>query len=320
MKKLSFPDPFSPSTAMAITRSCAALVVACFISLGLFAQTNDPRISVQGTLKNASGATVADGNYDVTFLLYNVKTGGTALWSENATVEVVGGIYSHYLGSSTPLKPADFANTLYLGVKVGNYELVPRTELSYAPYAFSVAAAQTVLCSGAVGDIKYSILNPTEFAKVNGSCWVPMDGRSISGSVLATHGVTSIPNAGGFFLRAQEFGSHGTSPSSDKDPERTTTSNIAEIQNDEFKAHIHPFDLETSESGLHAHWYHDRRIDESSNSGVYADGDGTGERDDLRATDQGGNHSHTITGNILSSGGSETRPKNLNFWIYIRIN
>ncbi|TNE57812.1 MAG: hypothetical protein EP344_10765, partial [Bacteroidetes bacterium] len=134
------------------------LAVAFLFAAPLSAQT--PRISIQGTLKASSGATVADGNYNVIFHLYNQEAGGTPLWSDTTSVEVIGGIYNYYLGSNKALDPAHFVSTLYLGVKIGNYELVPRTELSYAPYAFSVTAAQTVVCSGAVGDVKYSILNP----------------------------------------------------------------------------------------------------------------------------------------------------------------
>ncbi|MFN0015786.1 MAG: hypothetical protein ACKVU2_14680 [Saprospiraceae bacterium] len=91
--------------------------------LALSAQ-NNPKISVQGTLKAANGTTVADGTYAVTFNLYDVPIGGTVLWFENASVEVLGGIYTHYLCTNKPLVSADFAKPLSLGVKVNNYELV----------------------------------------------------------------------------------------------------------------------------------------------------------------------------------------------------
>jgi hypothetical protein len=61
------------------------------------------KISIQGTLKDSKGAAVPDGSQTVTFKLYNVTTAGTSLWSETADVIVTGGIYSHYLGSVTPL-------------------------------------------------------------------------------------------------------------------------------------------------------------------------------------------------------------------------
>ena len=123
--------------------------------------SSQAKISIQGTLKDAKGAAVADGDQTVTFKLYDVFAGGTELWTETATVKVTGGIYSHYLGVVTPLNAAIFSKTLYLGISVGGLQLDPRIEMTYAPYAFAV---QEVVCSGAVGDVKYSILNPAQFA------------------------------------------------------------------------------------------------------------------------------------------------------------
>ncbi|MEN9413960.1 MAG: hypothetical protein RLZ62_264 [Bacteroidota bacterium] len=97
------------------------------------------RISVQGTLKSSTGAAVSDGDYSMTFRLYTASSGGSALWTETATVAVVGGVYSHLLGSVTTLNSSHFGNRLFLGVTVAGAELTPRTELTYSPYALSVA-------------------------------------------------------------------------------------------------------------------------------------------------------------------------------------
>lgn len=293
-------------------------VLTCMVAFQLQAQNE--RISIQGTLKNATGASVADGTYDVTFKLYNVTTGGTALWQENAMVEVIGGIYSHYLGSVTPLNPSNFSTTLYLGVQIGSYELVPRTELAYSPYAMSVAFAQKVVCSGAVGDVKYSILDPTQFAAVNGPCWVPMDGRAlaVTDQLRIVSGLTSVPDGGGLFLRGQEF-----SGSPNNDPDRTSGSTIAQIQNDEIRSHNHT----TGSDGGHAH---DVPYDSGGGGNGYfgsmlwftnVDDGGTfhtgfAEANGAGRTSSNGSHTHSIS----STGGNETRPKNLNMWVYIRIN
>lgn len=272
-------------------------------------QAQNPKISIQGTLRAANGTSVNDGTYNVTFKFYRTESGGTALWEETAPVDVVGSIYSHYLGSVTPLNAMDFDSTIYLGVVVNNYELVPRTELSYSPYAFSVAVAQRVVCSGAVGDVKYSILNPTQFAQQNGDCWVPMDGRSITGSKLAMiTGASNIPDGGGLFIRAQEF-----SGSPNHDSDRNASSPIATLQQDDFKSHTHTI----STDGEHTHGvrYGRDNGDDSNETGQNAAGDDYG-TDYVNQTNPAGSHTHTI-GN---TGGAETRPKNLNFWIYIRIN
>lgn len=287
---------------------CLALLVAV-CTTGLQAQTA-PQISVQGTLKTASGTPAPDGTQTVTFRLYNVETGGTALWEETADVEIVGGIYSHYLGSATPLNAANFASTLYLAVKVGSYELTPRNRLAYAPYAFAVNTAQTVVCSGAVGDIKYSILNPTEFEAENGACWVPMDGRALATTdkLRIRTGMTTVPNGGGFFLRAQEFSN------TDQDPDRTYTSSIAQGQGDTFRSHNHTGT--TNNDGSHEHTVTKTRgFDGGGFVGIVETPDGLQRSITIPSS---GAHTHSFTTN--ASGSPETRPKNLNFWIYIRIN
>jgi hypothetical protein len=237
------------------------------------------------------------------------------LWHEDTTVEVIGGIYSHYLGSVEPLQAADFASPVFLGVKVGSYELTPRSELSFAPYALSVAAAQTVVCSGAVGDVKYSILNPTQFAAVNGACWVPMDGRAMlaTDKLRMITGLTNVPNGGGLFLRSQEF-----SGGADNDPGRNSSSAIAMLQTDDFRSHNHTMQT----AGSHTHtitlgW----DGDDQGNGSASDEWTQNGSRNEDITTNGGsisteGAHTHTIDNN----GGLETRPKNLNFWVYIRIN
>jgi hypothetical protein len=71
-----------------------------------------------------------------------------------------------------------------------------------------VSKAYQAVCSGAVGDIKYSLLPPDKFKDVNGDCWVPLDGRTLSSTdalYLYQQGVTTLPNAGGTFIRTQDF-------------------------------------------------------------------------------------------------------------------
>ncbi|MDO8368084.1 MAG: tail fiber domain-containing protein [Saprospiraceae bacterium] len=116
------------------------LVALCnLFSVEIKAQST-PKVSVQGTLKTSIGTAVEDGTYSLKFKLYSVSTGGSALWTETEDVNIVGGVYSHLLGSVNPLNPANFGGTLFLGVTPGaGAELSPRTEMTYAPYALSVA-------------------------------------------------------------------------------------------------------------------------------------------------------------------------------------
>jgi len=99
----------------------------------IFAQTSFAQTAnVQGVLRDLVGRAVDDGNYQMTFKLYQVSTGGTAVWEETQNaVRVVSGIFSAKLGSVTPLPVLDPSLTFYLGVTTpGGGEMVPRIELT----------------------------------------------------------------------------------------------------------------------------------------------------------------------------------------------
>lgn len=277
---------------------------------------SSPRISMQGTLTDAAGKSVADGKYNATFRLYTQPVGGTALWQETAEITVDGAIYSHYLGSVQPLDAFFFVNTLYLGIQLDADEITPRTGLTYAPYAFAVNTAKTVVCSGAVGDVKHSILNPVQFAARNGDCWVPMNGAALPPDCKLRQltGMTNLPDAGGLFIRGQEF-----SGGENNDPDRTPTSAIATVQSDAFKAHSHP----ASYDGNHTHsWREYQGYGGNVPDWVSVTDSGHAQNNDQteyflnNRIPVAGEHTHDIT----ITGGSETRVKNLNFWVYIRIN
>ncbi len=306
--------------------------LAFFFMLMMFfgslkAQQN-PLIAMTGALKDANGAAVPDGAYQVVFNLYNEPMGGISKWTETAMMEVKGGLYNHLLGSVNPLVPSIFDQTQFLGVSIGVFEFTPRSELTYAPYtyrSFTAIFAEKVVCSGAVGDVKYSSLPPAQFAQVNGACWVPMDGRSIAGSLLAEGlNENNIPDASGIFFRAHEYiDSH--------DPDRTPASPIATIQLDAMKGHGHTG--EANEAGEHSHSVSPTNGNNSGsigwplNTADGANGSNTGTSQDGSLSVNAliddnisgpGHNDHTLS--INTAGGVETRPVNVNFYAYIRIN
>lgn len=285
-------------------------VLVSLYSISIVAQnTPTPRISIQGTLLDARGAAVADGEHAVQFRLYDAAEGGNLIWTEDAVIESGGGIYSHYLGSSNPLDDSYFEQSLFVTLEIGSYEL-PRAELNYAPYTFTsntAIYAQQVVCSGAVGDVKFSILNPSQFAEENGDCWVPMDGASMFGSELASVlGGTTLPNASGVFIRGHEY-------NDGQDPDRTPESPIAAFQDQELLSHTHTNSVSTkaghSHSGYDTWW--------GGYSGDKCNGSDGGLVTWNRETSSQPDHTHTMT--LASIGGSETRPVNLNLYAYIRI-
>ena len=239
------------------------------------------------------------------------------LWACSTLKRVNSGRYSDFALFSQQrwrdfVVPAIFGQTLYLGVNIWSIELSPRIELTYAPYTF---ASKTVTCSGALGDIKYSIFNPTQFAAVNGDCWVPMDGvKALAGTAMGAilTSMTNVPNGGGYFLRAQDF------TNSNIDPDRTSSTPIATSQDQAYLSHNHPFTGTTSTDGFHSHGIPDATS--FRGNGTTGTNGGDGEADLVNSTYGAGSHNHSVSGTTNATGGTETRPKNLNFWVYIRVN
>jgi hypothetical protein len=151
-----------------------------------------------------------------------------------------------------------------------------------------------------------------------------MDGRALATTdvLRQKYGITTLPNAGGLFLRGQEFDN-----SPNNDPGRTSNSAIAQFQDQAVQGHNHPINLDTQTGG-----------GSSGSASVPYSGAQVGWIDEfpfsaMKATDRGSTgtypitfsipaHSHQISGNTGNNTGviEETRPKNLNLWTYIRIN
>ena len=96
-------------------------------------------LNYQGRLTTPGGTPVVDNTYAVTFSIFSVPSGGSALWTETQAVTTVGGIFSAILGSTIPFTDGMFADsTRYLGIKVGaDPEILPRTRLTSVPFALS---------------------------------------------------------------------------------------------------------------------------------------------------------------------------------------
>ncbi len=143
-----------------IVCALALLAMAFSTSHGVVPET----INYQGVLTNADGSIVDDGDYDLTFAVYDVDTGGTALWEETQTLAVSDGIYTAVLGSVTALT-LPFDEPYWLGMAVeGDPELTPRMELTAAPYAFRAKHADV---SGDDGD--WTVVGDDMYASVPGN-------------------------------------------------------------------------------------------------------------------------------------------------------
>ena len=116
-----------------------------------------------GSVEDPSDSTQrvsAPANYDVIFRLYDAKSGGTKLWTEQQTVTVDKGYFSVLLGEGSQYESepdgslsavfdGDSISDRYIGIAVqgldaGNTEIAPRLRLVSSPFAFAAKQARTL--------------------------------------------------------------------------------------------------------------------------------------------------------------------------------
>ena len=132
-----------------------ALVLLILVSLGFSTE-----FSVQGVLRDPLGRTVDDGQYSVTFKIYDVASSGSALWTEvHGSVDIQHGIFTELLGGTTSMEDLAFNTTYWIGISVeGGVEMSPRTQLTTSPYSKSVFGTDNVFPS--IGRIGVGTLEP----------------------------------------------------------------------------------------------------------------------------------------------------------------
>lgn len=128
-----------------------ALLAGAFLALSARAQAAPPPtrpapeavdatsnyIPVQGFLTDTSGNPL-DGNYTLTYRLYDVQNGGTPLCEASSIVPVDNGLFSAYMAASACSDSID-GRQLYLGIEVGtDGEMLPRAYIDNVPYAWSL--------------------------------------------------------------------------------------------------------------------------------------------------------------------------------------
>ncbi len=96
------------------------------------------QISYQGHLMNSAGEPL-EGNFGFTFRIYDVTSGGTALWEEiQNSVAVTSGLFHVTLGGTVPIDPeqVDFNGNFWLEVEVDGEALTPRQPLNSIGQAY----------------------------------------------------------------------------------------------------------------------------------------------------------------------------------------
>ncbi|MCD4735293.1 MAG: tail fiber protein [Bacteroidales bacterium] len=269
-----------------------AILLISSVLLSQVPQTMD----YSGKLTDDNGSFI-NGQVDLTFKLYDVATGGAALWQETqSAINVSNGYFHVQLGSDSTFTAGLFHNTdLWLGTEVNNdNEMTPRSKL--ASVAFSQKADNGV----PVGAVM-------PFMGVNAPAgWLVCNGQSIAtgdeyADLRAVIGNT-VPDLRGEFLRGWDNG-RGRDPDANS---RNGGDNVGSIQNDLFLSHNHGGVVT---GGEHQHNYNGVGGHPYNYAGSYA----TVQILDFNSTKQasvptsGSGHQHTIS----SDGGNETRPKNV---------
>ena len=124
-----------------------------FTSILTFSQTIPQTINYQGLLKDASGVVVANGDYNLTFKMYDVESSGSPLWTETKLINIVDGIINTQLGSITPIT-LPFNEEYWLGITIAaGSELTPRIKFASVPYSFmSMNVPDASLTAGKIAD------------------------------------------------------------------------------------------------------------------------------------------------------------------------
>ncbi|MDH4156730.1 MAG: hypothetical protein OEW00_05585 [candidate division Zixibacteria bacterium] len=179
-----------------------ALLLSMFLATGV-AQVPQV-INYQGKLVDNAGDPVPDAGYQITFTIYEDAGGTTSRWSSgSAVVDVEDGLFCYALGSAVPFPNDLFEDTLrWLGISVsGDPEILPRTKLTSAAYAYHALRADTAATVEVPlelsGDYTYGGIVSAENTGLGVGVW---GSNSLSGNYAYLgsqgSGVTAIAAAG----------------------------------------------------------------------------------------------------------------------------
>jgi len=95
-------------------------------------------LNYQGKVTDTGGVPVADGDYSMTFTIYDAEVSGTSLWSSGAmTVSVSGGVFSVLLGDTgQPALSLDFDEDYWVEVDIDGDVQSPRMRIGSGGYAY----------------------------------------------------------------------------------------------------------------------------------------------------------------------------------------
>ena len=159
-----------------------------------------PRLlSFQGVLIQPDGTVYPDGQYIISVKLFTTAIDGTAVYSDEISTAVVGGVFNLIIGEQVSLKDVDFTQQLWLEVGLpGTTQLAfsPRTKLTSAPYAVAAhssvvagglapnASGAVLSLNGAAGNVNLSSTGGLVITRDGGD--INIDASGVTGSITLT--------------------------------------------------------------------------------------------------------------------------------------
>lgn len=184
--------------------SILVVVISVLLSSGVDAEVPNT-ISYQGILATSDGKVVEDGNYDLTFRLYNVQTGGTPLWQEvHNDVQMSQGRFNVILGSSVSLAPVPFDEAYWLGITVAPGTELPRIELTSSAYCLNTrsivddAVTGAKIQDGSISDVDIANSANISASKISDGAGSGLDADLLDGQ-----------QASAFLSTANDYGRFG---------------------------------------------------------------------------------------------------------------
>lgn len=157
----------------------------------------------------------------MTFRLYNVASGGTALWIESwPSVIATDGLFNALLGNATPHPQTMFTenSNLWLGIQFGtDGEMSPRVEVGRVPYAAQALAVPdgaitpSMLADEAVSSEKTALQHYSvelDFFQTSSTTFVDIPGSAITFTVNSTS-TALLGFAGSIYTMMQIDGAAG---------------------------------------------------------------------------------------------------------------
>jgi microcystin-dependent protein len=269
-------------------------------------------IAIQGIARDNTNSAIKDT--DLTFTFRITEDNNTVVYSETQAIKTDNfGVFSHIVSTGNPTTSAfnnvDFSITnlkmKVLVVYEGKVIEVYNQTFQYTPYSFFAqkAALATNATNADNGVPTGAVMPYTGTTAPEG--WVLCNGQSLT-SITGSAALRAIignntPNLQGTFLR----GTGVSNVNAKSGPA------LRSFQNDAFESHLHGSGtLATSTAGLHSHTY---LFGAGSEAGISGGGWNNGEigyRITTNNTTAQGNHTHTISGSVASTGDNETRPVN----------